>query len=892
MGSGNSTSPTNDDRSDVAAQSEKPGLDDAVAGDLGLRAKAGRHAEWAGVGLVAVMAIVAMAPALRGTFLPGDDQYFVVNHVCVNRPGLLNTLRLFVIIHRDLYQPIPMVSFALDTAIYDHHAWGFHLTNVVLHAVGAVLVRLLVRMRFQDWWLATVAAGLFAVHPQGVESSAAVTTRFVQMGVVFSLAAVICFLIWSRHSAGEGGWLAAAVLLAVLAMMSKVQVALPVLLLLMVYGQTSRSARHWWTAWSVLCGITVAFAVLALWTTARSGLVAGAMAGMPGSLPGRALMAMGIYLRNLFCPVRLSTWYVAPASWSWSHLLIWLGCAGLVGLIAMAAGCIVRRRWAMGIGLTWYLAAIVPMLWASSARNLIAADRYTYMANIGAFLAIGALVVAGLRLGPSTARPRVAVSAAALGTVAVFLVGASWSHAAHYRTGLAYYSRVADLYPHEPWANLNVGWELAQAGRLDDAQQAAQAEIDLPQGDRARARQLCGWIAEKRGQLDLAEQHYAASAEALKGDAEAQYMLAQLLRKQGRLDRACAVYERALAIHPGHLPSLLGLASALERAHRLQQAADVLNRALRINPQHVDALTRLATIRLQQGHREVAEELFVRALEVAPDHVQARTNLATIMAQTGRQKEALDLYNSVLAEHPRLVSARLNRADLRRQWGHNANAADDYRAVLSIDPGCLPALNGMEDILYIVSPGDAPVRATQMWTEAVATTGPRPDLLAGLAMSQASAGMIDQAEQTARRCLANAPDDPLASLTLAIVAMNRKQPEPAIEAVERVCSRRGAEADAETLQRASRTIGLYGLQHRSEPLPYFLLGRILLAQNQLPLAGQTFDELMKVSRDPIWRDRIRQVLTTGRVAATRPAATTRSTSRPTSRPPTTLNATH
>ena len=90
MGSGNSASSMFDDPSAVAAQSQQPGSDDTVAGEVGVRPSASRRADWAGVALVAVLAIAAMAPALRGTFLPGDDQHFVVNHVCVNRPGLLN----------------------------------------------------------------------------------------------------------------------------------------------------------------------------------------------------------------------------------------------------------------------------------------------------------------------------------------------------------------------------------------------------------------------------------------------------------------------------------------------------------------------------------------------------------------------------------------------------------------------------------------------------------------------------------------------------------------------------------------------------------------------------------------------------------------------------------
>ncbi len=854
--------------------------------DGGSSDTSGLRADAAGIALAVVLAATAMAPTLRGTFLPGDDEHFVRNHSCVNRPGLANAIRLFGMVHRDLYQPVPMVTFALDTAVYGDRAWGFHLTNVLWHVLATILVWWLVRLRWQRWGVATLAAALFAVHPQAIEAVATVTDRIVEMGVTFSLAATAAFLIWSKRRYGEAGWLAAAILFALLAMMSKVQPALPVLLLIVVYGQQQRSTRAWWSAWGALCGITVAFTALALWTTSQTGLVVAAQAELPGTVVGRALLAIGIYLTHFVWPVGLSTWYLPPATWTWSQPLLWFGAAGLIGLLATAWICRSGRAATVAIGLVWYAIAILPMLAASSARNLIAADRYTYLANVGLFVAVAAAALLLFdryreRIGKTGAAVLVSIPAAG---AALALMLTSWAQAGHYRTGLAYYQRVAALYPHAPWAQLNVGWELVRAGRLDEAERAAHAELDNPHGDRNRTQQLLGTIAEKRGQLDVALRHFQTSADALPDDATAQYQLGRLLQKLRRFDQASHAYQQALKSHPGHLPSLLGLASAYEALGRLAPAAEALDRVIQISPQHVEARTRLATLKLRQGDRAGAERLYCQVLETDPDCVPARINLAAILAQSNRQAEALRHYNRVIEQAPGSVSARLNRASLLQGWGRNAEAAEDYRQILMTDPGCVPALKGMHEILLAIRPRDGAQRAARMWADAVRKGGRKPPLLAGLAWAQASAGMDDPAEQTARECLKDDPHQVLAHLTVGLVALHRQQAGAAVDAVERACAH-ATSAIADDLDRAARVIGAYGMQHRREPLPYYLLGRIMLARNDRTMAQRAFDELKRISQDPIWQTRIRQA--TARGAAGTPATREPTTS---SRPTTTRGA--
>ena len=141
----------------------------------------GRRAQRYHVLVPVALALVMAAPSLLGGFLTGDDIHLVRDHVLVNRPSFDHLVKLFTIPHRDLYQPLPLVTFAVNFAMIrwlglaptavgaDAGAWVFHLTNVLIHALNALLVWRLIRGVTGRAAPALVAGVLFAVHPLNVE---------------------------------------------------------------------------------------------------------------------------------------------------------------------------------------------------------------------------------------------------------------------------------------------------------------------------------------------------------------------------------------------------------------------------------------------------------------------------------------------------------------------------------------------------------------------------------------------------------------------------------------------------------------------------------------------------------------------------------------------------
>ncbi len=127
------------------------------------------------------IAIVVRAPSLSGAFL-WDDEYLARDSPFIKSPLLvLEVFRqyLFPDSFSGHYRPIQNLSFMADYFFWNTNTFGFHLTNLLLHALSAVMLYFLVKRLLQAArdaaWSGTVrtssadlaffVALLWAVHP-------------------------------------------------------------------------------------------------------------------------------------------------------------------------------------------------------------------------------------------------------------------------------------------------------------------------------------------------------------------------------------------------------------------------------------------------------------------------------------------------------------------------------------------------------------------------------------------------------------------------------------------------------------------------------------------------------------------------------------------------------
>src|SRR5947199_1065100 len=140
---------------------------------------------------LALLVVAAYLPALHAGFIWDDDAYVTANATLRTLDGLRRIWLEPGAVPQ--YYPLTFTSFWIE-----HHLWGlqplgYHLTNVLLHTLNALLLWLvLVRLRVPGAW---VAAALFALQPMQVESVAWVCERKNVLSGMFALSAI---LVWPR----------------------------------------------------------------------------------------------------------------------------------------------------------------------------------------------------------------------------------------------------------------------------------------------------------------------------------------------------------------------------------------------------------------------------------------------------------------------------------------------------------------------------------------------------------------------------------------------------------------------------------------------------------------------------------------------------------------------
>ncbi|HVS17517.1 MAG TPA: hypothetical protein VMT18_02870, partial [Planctomycetota bacterium] len=152
---------------------------------------------------VFALAVLPFLGALQAGFLNWDDRGTLLDHEAWRGFTPAHLSWMATSFHMGHHMPLTWLSWAVDWSIWGLDPFGFHLTNVVLHGVNAVLVfflaeRLLAlttKLEPRRVRLGAVFAALFfAVHPLRAESVAWITERRDVLSCAFLLGAVLAYL--------------------------------------------------------------------------------------------------------------------------------------------------------------------------------------------------------------------------------------------------------------------------------------------------------------------------------------------------------------------------------------------------------------------------------------------------------------------------------------------------------------------------------------------------------------------------------------------------------------------------------------------------------------------------------------------------------------------------
>lgn len=506
--------------------------------------------------------LAAYSPALRGGFI-WDDDYYVTENRTLTEPGGLGRI-WFELGAVPQYYPLVHTSYWIEHRLWGLEPFGYHLTNVLLHAFAAILLWLVLRSLSVPW--AFLGAALFAVHPVHVESVAWITERKNVLSGFFYLAAAWAYL---RHrgfpereeagSAASPRLYAASLALFLCAMLSKtVACSLPAALCVVLWWKRGRIRGRELLELSPLFAIGAGLGLLTAWM--ESAMVGARGAGWDLSMVDRCLIAgraLWFYAGKLVLPARLTfiypRWTIDASAWTqflYPAAALALGAALWLGRARIGRGPLAAALFFGG--------TLVPALGFFDVypmRFSFVADHFQYLASIGLLT----LAAAAFARGGETTLPWRRGAAAA----AIIILGLlAWRQARVYR-------------------DIETLW-------LDTI--AKNPSCWMAQDNLANLR-------VKQGRLEEARRLYSGAIELKPDYVEARNNLGVVLFRLGRLEESAAQFHEVLALRPDYPKTRNNLGAVLLRLGRPGEAVEEFEHALRLNPAMEDARRNLEAAR-------------------------------------------------------------------------------------------------------------------------------------------------------------------------------------------------------------------------------------------------------------------------------------------------------
>lgn len=377
-----------------------------------------------------IICLLVFLRALNCDFINWDDPLYITENPAIRILDWQFIRESFTVSYMGWWMPLTWISFAVDYFFWGLNPLGYHLTNIVLHAVNTGLVVLIADGILQGQGSRTQKAGLkgkgqgesegtgcrvrgkyvysaslllagllWGIHPLRVESVVWVTERKDVLNGFFSLGCALLYILYVlRKNRGERGIavvspyiLSLCALLLSLAA-KPISVVIPAMLLVLDWyplGRLKQGRIKECLLDKIPYAVVAAGTALATLHLAGGESILVSFADFPVHrrliLAGNSIFE---YLKMTIYPSGLVNLYLLPRTFPLSY---YLGAAVTVVIMSACAFFWKSRPWFLSV-LLLFLLPLVPVLGFFQNGAQAYADRFTYLPGVA--LSIGMAVAA------------------------------------------------------------------------------------------------------------------------------------------------------------------------------------------------------------------------------------------------------------------------------------------------------------------------------------------------------------------------------------------------------------------------------------------------------------------------------------------------------------------
>jgi tetratricopeptide (TPR) repeat protein len=602
-------------------------------------------------------------PALHGGWLWDDDLYIYKNPL-MNDPDRLWKAWFQPGSFMEYY-PIEQTVQWFQWQLWHNDTFGYHLTNVILLIVSALLVwRLLGKFGLPLAWLGGL---IFVSHPVNVESVAWVVELKNTLSLPPFLLAMCAWIDYEKGGRSRDYRLALGFFL--VAMLCKITMFLfPVVILL--YAWWKRGRIGWSDLRASAPFFVISFVLIEIAQGAGRSYGQGFQMGTSDLLPLGGLLsrivlaglALSFYFSNFFLPVELlpiyPVWKVDPPSLL--QFLPWPVLAGVICWLWWK-----RKSWGRHalLGLGFFFLNVAPFLafgLTFHPRDTWVMNHFLYIPMIGL---IGVVVAAIGNMDQRLSTSAHPYSTGIITLVIVLLAFQSRGYAGAFINGETFWTYTLERNPGAWTAQTNLGQMLLMENKFDGAKGRFEAALRANPGY-PEANADLGVTLVQMGRLPDGVEQFRKALSLSPNDAVTHNNLGIVLAQTGHVPEALQQFEDAIRVQPNYAQAYNNLGNAFLTMGRLDDAKENYGQALQINPEYAKAHDNLGNVLLKQGQNSGALEEFAKAVDLDPDDVKAHNHLGLVLAQMGRIPEAIGQFEAVLQLDPDNQVAQSNLAQL------------------------------------------------------------------------------------------------------------------------------------------------------------------------------------------------------------------------------------
>ncbi len=644
--------------------------------------------------LIFLLAVIVYANSLVNSFV-WDDRYLIVENNLIknwrNIPQFFTT-QLYQGSGQEshFYRPIQKLSIFLDYSIWKLKPLGYHITNILIHALNAVLVYVLLNLLFRKKEISLISALLFAVHPIHTEVVTYISTRADLLTGLFIFSSLILFIQYRKHS-NLRGYYWGAILCFIFALLSKEPaVILPFILILcdisfnrnyvpiISKGTPCFKLRVWLSDYLPFLLLLCVYIVLRL-TVLDFGL------WLNETNLYLRMITLGkvffTYIRLLFLPFGLHMEYTLNWAVSFFQPQILIS-----NFLFFSILLVVIRSYKYSkiffFASAWFLLTLVPSFNIVTI-NAFMSENWLYIPSVGFFVlfSLGVFKLADCMKTQHIRKSFLIFSIVpilAIYSILTIIRNRDW------RDEMTLYKNTLKYSPNSARVHNNLGIVYAHIENYEMAIKEFEEAIRLKHGYFEAYNNL-GTIYQRQKLYEQAIKQYEKIIELNPNYSGAYNNLGGTYILLGRYKEAIKECERALVLREDYVEAHANLGTAYTCMGKLEQAVTHYKKVIELNPDYLEAYTNLGVVYNTQGKYLEAIETLKEAVRLKPKRAETHNDLGTAYKNLGEYEKAIHEYRIAIELNPEYAQAYNDAGVIYSILGNYEEATKHYKKAIEID---------------------------------------------------------------------------------------------------------------------------------------------------------------------------------------------------------------